>query len=50
MSHFKKLSHMVWHCQYPIAWILKYRFRILNAAVGKAVEQCIKRFSEQKGL
>jgi putative transposase len=29
MSRFRKLSHTIWHCQYHIVWIPKYRFRML---------------------
>lgn len=31
MSRFQKLSHVIWHCQYPIVWIPKYRYKVLNA-------------------
>ncbi len=48
MSRFKKLSHTLWHCQYHIVWTPKYRFRILDKAVGEEVEYCIGTFSEQK--
>ena len=37
-SRFRKLSHSVWHCQYHIVWVPKYRFRILQGAVKEAVE------------
>ncbi len=30
MSRFKKLSHVLWHCQYHIVWIPKYRYKVLN--------------------
>ena len=33
MSRFKKLSHTIWHCQYHIVWVPKYRYRVL---AGKA--------------
>ncbi|MDM8536577.1 IS200/IS605 family transposase [Desulfobacterales bacterium HSG17] len=49
MSRFRKLSQTIWHCQYHIVWVPKYRFKILNGEVGKEVENCIRAFSEQKG-
>ena len=48
MSRFKKLSHTLWHCQYHIVWVPKYRFRILAGKVAAEVERCIRAFSEQK--
>jgi putative transposase len=49
MSRFRKLSQTVWHCQYHIIWVPKYRFRILNGKVADEVENCIRAFSEQLG-
>ncbi|XOF32694.1 MAG: transposase [Candidatus Electrothrix sp. YB6] len=37
MSRFKKLSHTIWHCQYHIVWVPKYRLRILEGEVGQEV-------------
>ena len=48
MSRFRKLSHTLWHCQYHIVWMPKYRFRILTGNVATEVERCIRAFSEQK--
>lgn len=49
MSRFRKLSQTIWHCQYHIVWVPKYRFRILSGKVAKEVENCIRAFSEQLG-
>ena len=35
MSRFKKLSHVIWHCQYHIVWVPKYRYRVLSGEIGK---------------
>ena len=48
MSRFRKLSHSVWHCQYHIVGVPKYRHRILTDAVGQEVSNCIRAFSDQK--
>ena len=48
MSRFRKLSHTLWHCQYHIVWVPKYRYRILTGKVATEVASCIRAFSEQK--
>jgi len=47
MSRFEKLSHVLWHCQYNLVWIPKYRYRILAGQVGHEVERCIRLFCDQ---
>ena len=47
MSRFRKLSQTIWHCQYHIICVPKYRFRILSGKIAKEVEDCIRAFSEQ---
>ena len=49
MSRFHKLSHTIWHCQYHIVWVPKYRYRILKGPVGIEVHNCIQVFSGYKG-
>jgi len=41
MSRFKKLSHAIWHCQFHIVWVPKYRYRVLNGKVGEEVRKNI---------
>lgn len=48
MSRFKQLSHAIWHCQSPIVWVPKYRFRILTGRVAEEVASCIRTLSEQQ--
>jgi len=38
VSRFRKLSHSIWHCQYHIVWVPKYRFRVLTGAIGETVQ------------
>ena len=47
MSRFRKLSQTLWHCQYHIVWVPKYRYRVLSGQIGQEVENCISAFSEQ---
>jgi REP element-mobilizing transposase RayT len=47
MSRFRKLSHTLWYCQYPIVGTPKYRFRILTGPVGEEINRCIRTFCEQ---
>ena len=49
MSRFQKLSQTIWHCQYHIVWVPKYRYRVLNGPIAVEVKNCIRAFSEQKG-
>jgi putative transposase len=49
MSRFRKLSQTIWHCQYHIVWVPKYRYRVLKGRVSEEVQTCIKIFSEQQG-
>jgi putative transposase len=48
MSKYKKLSHVVYKCDYHIVWVPKYRFRILNGEVKQLVEGDIKMLCEWK--
>ena len=41
MSRFKKLSHVIWHCQFHIVWVPKYRYKVLNGKVGEEVRKNI---------
>ena len=49
MSRFRKLSQVLWHCQYHLIWTPKYRYRILEGAVGQEVHSCLEIFCGQKG-
>jgi len=42
VSRFRKLSHSIWHCQYHIVWVPKYRYRILVGTVREAAEVSIQ--------
>ena len=48
MSRFRKLSQTIWHCQYHIVFVPKYRFRILIGEVAQEVGNCIRAFAEQQ--
>ena len=49
MSRFRKLSHTIWHCQYHIVWVPKYRLKILEGKLAAEVEHCIRAFTQQQG-
>ncbi len=49
MSRFKRTSHVIWHCQYHIVWVPKYRFRVLTGPVAEEVYNCIQVFCGQLG-
>ena len=48
MSKYKKLSHVVYRCDYHIVWVPKYRFRILTGEVKKLIEEDIRMLCEWK--
>lgn len=47
MSRFEKLTHVLWHCQYHIVWVPKYRYRVLKGAIGDEVRNSIEVFCSQ---
>lgn len=47
MSRFIKASHVIWHCQYHLVWVPKYRFRILKGPVAREVHQCVMLFCQR---
>ena len=49
MSRFQKLSHMIWHCQYHIVWVPKYRYKVLKGKIGEEVRKTIIVQSERLG-
>ena len=49
MSRYRKLSQTIWHCQYHIVWVPKYRYRVLSGNIAREVENCVRAFSEQLG-
>ncbi len=48
-SKYKKLSHVVYKCDYHIVWTPKYRFRILFGEVKSLVENDIRMLCQWKG-
>ena len=48
MSKYKKLSHVVYKCDYHIVWVPKYRFRILKGAIKTLVEVDMRMLCEWK--
>ena len=42
MSRFRKLSHTLWHCQYHIVWVPKYRYRVMSGKIREAIERGIR--------
>lgn len=49
MSRFQKLSHVIWHCQYHIVWVPKYRYKVLKGKIGEEVRKTIIVQSERLG-
>lgn len=49
MSRFERASHVIWHCQYHVVWVLKYRFRMLQGPVRQEAYKCVMTFCQQLG-
>jgi len=47
MSRFRKLTQTLWHCQYHLVWVPKYRYRVLDGKVGVETKICVRMFTEQ---
>ena len=50
MSRFKKLSHTIYECKYPIVFCPKYRYRIFKDAISEYTLQQIYRLCTEKEL
>ena len=48
MSRFKKLSHILWHCKYPIVWIPKYRKKAIFEDLRKYLGEIFRDLAKQK--
>ena len=49
-SKYRKLSHVVYKCDYHIVWTPKYRFRVLFGEVKSLVENDIRMLCEWKSV
>ena len=49
MSKYKKLSHVIYKCDYHIVWVPKYRFRILTGSIKDLVAHDLRMLCEWKG-
>ncbi len=47
---YKKLSHVVYKCDYHIVWTPKYRYRVLFGEVKTLIENDIRMLCEWKGV
>ena len=48
MSKYKKLSHVIYKCDYHIVWVPKYRLRILKGVVKDLVDNDIRKLCAWK--
>ena len=49
MSRFEKLAHVIWHCQYHIVWVPKYRYRVLQGQIKEEVRKTLIIQAERLG-
>ena len=50
MVKYRRQSHVVYHCNYHIVWVPKYRYRILEGIIKELLEQDIRMISEWKNV
>ena len=50
MGKYRKLTHLVYKCDYHIVFTPKYRFRILTGEIAAAMEQDIRQVSSWKDV
>ena len=48
MSKYRKLSHVIYKCDYHIVWVPKYRFRVLTGHIKEFVEEDIRMLCQWK--
>ena len=48
MSKYRKLSHVIYKCDYHIVWVPKYRFRVLKDQIKTLLEEDIRMLCEWK--
>lgn len=48
MGKYKKLSHVIYKCDYHIVWVPKYRLRILKGDIKDLVDRDIRMLCEWK--
>jgi len=46
----RKLTHVVYQCNYHVVWVPKYRFRILTGAVKEQIEEDTRMLCEWKDV
>ena len=49
ISRFRKLTHVLWHCQYHLVWVPKYQYRVLKGPVGQELYNSTGMFCGQLG-
>ena len=48
MGKYKKLSHVIYKCDYHIVWVPKYRLRILKGVIKTLIERDIRLLCDWK--
>ena len=50
MGKYRKLSHVIYKCEYHIVFVPKYRYKILEGALKEFLEEEIKKLCEWKDV
>jgi putative transposase len=50
MENYKKASHTVWDCNYPLVWTTKYRYQVLAGGVGQGCRELLREIAQSKEM
>jgi putative transposase len=50
MVDYKKGSHTIYDIKYHIVWVTKYRYKVLNKAIGERLRELLRQGCETIGV
>ena len=50
MKDYKSGSHTIWDCKYPIVWVTKYRYDVLEGRVGVRCRELLREIARHKEI
>ena len=50
MEDYKRGSHTVWDCKYPLVWTTKYRYEVLGGDVGQRCRELLREIARSQEM
>ena len=50
MEDYKRGSHTVWDCKYPLVWTTKYRYEVLGGDVGQRCRELLREIARSQEI